>query len=69
MKTIKLVNGVKIDLSGDEITTAIDAYLIAHTVYVKGARTIRVNGSLIENGSIYIDPSGYVIDNGVKFAP
>lgn len=56
--------GVQIDLTGDEVARAIDAYLTAHGIHVSGPRTIRVNGELCESGSIYVDPSGRVIDNG-----
>ena len=59
--------GVKIDLSGDEVATAIDAYLVAHNVYVSGARTIRVNGERIEDGEIYVDPSGFVVSKGERY--
>lgn len=60
--------GVNIDLSGDEIAIAIGAYLVAHNVHIQGPRTIKVNGELIEDGYVYVDPSGYVIENGVKFS-
>lgn len=60
--------GVDIDLTGDEVATAIDAYLVAHGVHIRGARTITVNGELCECGNIYVDPSGFVIANGEKFA-
>lgn len=56
--------GVQIDLTGDEVATAIDAYLVAHGIIVDGARTIRVNGELCRQGQIYVDPSGRVIANG-----
>jgi hypothetical protein len=32
-----------------------------------GSRTIRVNGEMCQEGSIYVDPSGFVIHDGVKF--
>lgn len=60
--------GVDIDLTGAEVATAIDAYLVAHGVHVRGARTITVNGELCECGNIYVDPSGFVIANGEKFS-
>lgn len=56
--------GVLIELTGNEIATAIDAYLCAHNVHVQGSRTITVNGELCEAGEIYVDPSGFVVDNG-----
>jgi len=52
--------GVQIKLSGNEVATAIDAYLVANGVNVQGPRTIRVNGEMCEKGSIYVDPSGFV---------
>lgn len=60
--------GVNINLSGDEVAVAIDAYLVAHQVYVSGPRTITVNGELCEKGNIYIDPSGFVISDGEKIS-
>ncbi len=60
--------GVSINLTGDEVATAIDAYLVAHGIYVNGPRTITVNGELCDKGHIYVDPSGFVIANGEKFS-
>lgn len=60
--------GIQIDLTGDEVAIAISAYLVAHNVYVNGARTIRVNGEICKKGSIYVDPSGQVIANGVGWS-
>lgn len=60
--------GVEIKLSGSEVATAIDAYLVAHGVYVNGARTIRVNNELCEKGQVYVDPSGFIIADGVKWS-
>lgn len=60
--------GVEINLTGDEVAIAIDAYLVAHNVHVSGPRTIRVNGELCENGKIYVDPMGKVISNGKLFS-
>jgi hypothetical protein len=53
--------GVQIDLTGDEVATAIMAYLVAHGVHVDGPRTVTVNGDLCAEGGIYVDPSGFVI--------
>lgn len=53
--------GVSIELSGNEVAVAIDAYLVAHNVVVRGPRTITVNGELCEEGHVYVDPSGFVI--------
>jgi len=59
--------GVKIILSGDEVALAIRSYLVAHDTNINGPATIRVNGNLCDCGSIYVDPSGFVISAGVKF--
>lgn len=53
--------GVDIILTGDEVATAIDAYLVAHGVHVSGPRTVTVNGELCERGRVYVDPSEFVI--------
>lgn len=60
--------GVSIDLTGDEVATAIDAYLVAHGVLISGPRTVSVNGALCEEGRIYVDPSGFAIYEGEKFS-
>ena len=53
--------GVEILLTGDEVATAIDAYLVARMVHVSGPRTTRVNGEMCKAGRVYVDPSGFVI--------
>lgn len=58
--------GVEINLSGDEVAVAIDAYLVAHGVLVRGSRTITVNGELCESGQVYVDPSGFVMNEGER---
>jgi hypothetical protein len=60
--------GVTIELSGDEVATAIDAFLVAHQIYVSGPRTITVNDDLCRDGEVYVDPSGFVISDGQKFS-
>ena len=60
--------GVSIDMSGDEVATAIDAYLVARNIYVSGSRTITVNGKFCKSGNIYVDPSGFVIKKGKKYS-
>lgn len=60
--------GVDIFLDGDEVATAIDAYLVAHGIHVSGARTVTVNGDLCEKGRVYVDPSGFVIHDGKKLS-
>ena len=59
--------GVEIDLDGDELATAIDAYLKAHRIHINGPRTITVNGELCESAHIYVDPSGSVVHNGKMY--
>ena len=60
--------GVDIELTGDEVATAIDAYLVAMGVCVAGPRTIRVNNALLSVANIYVDPSGFVISGGARTA-
>ena len=60
--------GIDIILTGDEIATAIWAFLVSHGVYIDGARTTRVNGQLCESGRIYVDPCGFVIVKGKKIS-
>ena len=60
--------GVAINLTGDEVAMAIDTYLTAHSVHVRGSRTIYVNGELCEDGRVYVDPSGYVVANGERYS-
>lgn len=58
--------GVEINLSGEEVATAIYTYLAAHRVHVSGPATITVNGELCERGQVYVDPSGSVIHEGKR---
>jgi hypothetical protein len=53
--------GVAIELEGEEIAVAIDAFLVARGFHVSGPRTITVNGVLLGDGRVYVDPSGSVI--------
>jgi len=62
--TSKYGPGVEIELTGDDVAIAIDAYLVAHNIYVNGPRTITVNGNLCKFGSVYVDPSGFVTHEG-----
>lgn len=59
--------GVTIELDGNEVAMAIDAYLVSHGIYVRGARTVKVNNELCESGRIHVDPSGFVTHNGTQF--
>lgn len=60
--------GVSIELTGDEVATAIDAFLTAHSVHIQGPRTITVNGELCEIGNVYVDPGGLVVAKGELFS-
>ena len=60
--------GVSVELTGAEVATAIDAWLVALGVHVSGPRTVTVNGALCECGHVYVDPSGLVIADGVKIS-
>jgi hypothetical protein len=59
--------GVQVDLTSDEVAIAIDAYLVAHEVYVFGPRTVTVNGKLCDKGMVYVDPSGFVMSDGKRY--
>ena len=59
--------GVLIELTGDEVANAIDAWLVAHSTHVSGSRTITVNGELCREGQVYVDPSGRVVAEGKLF--
>lgn len=60
--------GVSVELTGDEVATAIDAWLVAHGVRVSGPHTVTINGELCESGHVYVDPSGFVIADGEKIS-
>jgi hypothetical protein len=60
--------GVDVRLTGDEVATAIDAFLVAHGIHVIGPRTVTVNGNLCEAGKVYVDPSGRVITDGREYS-
>lgn len=60
--------GVAIAMTGDEVARAIDAWLVAQGIVVRGPRTVTVNGSLCETGNVYVDPSGFVVARGEKFS-
>jgi hypothetical protein len=59
--------GVSIELSGEEVALAISAFLTGSRCNVFGPRTITVNKELCKEGSVYVDPSGFVIYQGEKF--
>jgi hypothetical protein len=59
--------GVSIQLTAEEVATAIDAYIVAHGKSVHGPRTITTNGCLIDGCHIYVDPSGFLMHNGQKW--
>ena len=60
--------GVEIILTGDEIALAIDAYLVAHNIHIRGSRTIMINGDLCAHGLVYVDPSGFDVASGTKIS-
>lgn len=61
--------GVSITLTGDEVAEAIDAYLVAHGVCVRGPRSVLIDGRCGQAAEVYVDPEGFVIDrHGYKWA-
>lgn len=65
---IRIDKCVSVVVSGDEVAIAIIAYLAAHNVYVSGPRTVRINGDLCAKGEVNVDPSGFVMFDGFKYA-
>lgn len=57
---------VSVEMTGSEVALAIMAYLVAHDIHISGPKTITVNGSLIENGRVFIDPSGFLVCDGER---
>lgn len=60
--------GVSIELTGDEVAIAIEAWLVGQNVRVFGARTITVNGELCESGEVYVDPGAFAMANGERWS-
>jgi len=60
--------GVDIVLDGNEVASAIRSYLVAHDVNISGASTVTVNDRLCNMGRVYVDPSGFVVSEGIKFS-
>jgi hypothetical protein len=59
--------GVLIELTGDEVAQAIDAWLVAHGIRVNGPRSVRVNEEFCSQSEVYVDPSGYVMAGGKRW--
>jgi hypothetical protein len=57
---------VSIEMTGEDVALAISAYLVSHNIHISGPRTITVNGMLIENGRVSIDPSGFLVCDGER---
>jgi len=60
-------NGVNITLTGNEVATAIRSYLVARNVHVSGPSTVTVNDELCLCAGIFVDPSGFVVNDGYKY--
>lgn len=60
--------GVQIDLTGNEVAMAIHSYLVAHGVHIDGPRTVKINGELCCDGYVYVDPSGSVYHDGLRYS-
>lgn len=62
-----IVEHGRVILDGNDVARAIDAYLVAHGVVVKGPRTIRVDdepeGFLVTPGAVVtVEHTGLVLD-------
>ncbi len=62
--TTKYGTGILINLTGDEVATAIDAYLVCHGVITNGPRTVKINGELCDDAYVYVNPAGSIIHEG-----
>lgn len=60
--------GIDIELTGNEVALAIEAWLVGQDVHIRGSRTIHVNEDLIENARIYLDPSATLMARGKGFS-
>lgn len=60
--------GVLVELTGTELAVAIQAYLVAHEVYISGPSTVHVNGELCDTASVYVDPSGFLVCKGERWS-
>lgn len=58
--TTKYGSGISIIMDGNEVATAIDAWLVTKGVNIQGPRTIAVNDERCKHGHIYVDPSGSI---------
>lgn len=60
--------GVNIELTGEEVAVAIEAWLVTQGVYINGPRTVTVNGELCKTGRVCVGPSGGVGAAGKRFS-
>lgn len=60
--------GVLIQLTGNELCRAIDAFIKDKGLEVKGPRTVRIAGHAATGASVYVDPAGLVIHKGKKYS-
>jgi len=60
--------GVDIELTGDEVAMAVDAWLVARGIHVNGPRTVTVNGALCSDGRVYVSPPGFVVAEGKRLS-
>lgn len=58
--------GIQINLTGEEVATAIHDYIRAQNVIIDGPSTVMVNSELIRDGGIHVDPSGKVVTADVE---
>jgi hypothetical protein len=67
MKIQPTTNGnVTIHLDGNEIATAIDAYLVSQKVDVFGPRTITANDTILSDVNAKVFVEGSVVSNGAR---
>lgn len=64
--TTKYGKGVDINLDGNELATAIHLWLYSQGVYISGPSTVSIGGERCREANVYVDPSGFVIHDGIK---
>lgn len=60
--------GVSVEMTGDELAMAVDAWLESQGLLIAGPRTVRVNGARCESAHVYVDPSGAVLARGRHYS-
>ena len=66
-KTTDFGTPVSVELTPNDVATAIFAYCVAKGIHINGPRTVSMDGKLLRRAIIFVDPSGFVVRNGVRY--